>query len=297
MSKSSDTENLPVAADSNLEGGGPKVSPDFSGVIEGLDFDDYLAADAVSKSSLWTLQTKSPAHARVQHEPSNAMQLGTAIHCAVLEPDELEERFICGPDDRRGNRWKEAVCIAEDAGKTCLTSGDYITALAAREKLQQSKLIQRLTGAGTVREVSAFWTDELTGLRCRARPDAFVPALNMMVDLKTTTDARADKWVRNAVHPFGYHAQEAFYTDGWRAVGHEVDAFVFIVLETNPPCEFQIYELLPDAVEEGRAMMRAALERWKACVEADEWPGYSRDIQPLDIPPWAYTLTKEKADD
>lgn len=263
----------------------------LDGIIHDLPFDRYLAEKAVSKSALWTLHTRSPAHARVEKEESNAMKLGTAIHCAVLEPDEFEARFVRGPDDRRGNRWKEALELASEDGMECLTSGDYDAAIQIRDNIVVGNpLIRKLTGVGTVREVSAFWTDPETGLRCRARPDAFAPGLNMMVDLKVTTNATQDKWFRRVLD-FGYHVQEPHYTDGWRRAGGEVDAFVFLVIEDKPPFAHAIYELAPPDVAEGEAIRRAALLKWAECERTGEWPGYPPGVQQLALPKWAFQLT------
>jgi exodeoxyribonuclease VIII len=258
------------------------------GIVHGMPFADYLAGPEVSKSSLWTLHSRSPAHARVEKEASNAMQLGTAIHCAILEPDFFTERFHRGPDDRRGNKWKEAQ---EECGDRLLTSGDYDDALAVRDAVSSHPVIRRLTGAGTVREVSAFGTDPITGLAIRTRPDAFAPGIGLMADLKTTTDARASEFARR-VGQLGYHAGEAIYTDTWRAAGGELDAFVFIVVEPKPPYAAQVFELSPDAVEEGRVIIRKALDAWARCVEAGAWPAYPTDVQPLDLRKWDYRETQ-----
>lgn len=270
----------------------PALTIARTGIVHGLAFEDYLAGPECSKSSLWTMHTRSPAHARVEKEASNAMQLGTAIHCAVLEPDFFAERFHRGPDDRRGNKWKEA---AEEYGERLLTSGDYDDALAVRDAVSTNPIIRRLTGAGTVREVSAFATDPITGLRIRTRPDAFAPGIALMADLKTTTDARASEFARR-VGQLGYHAGEAIYTDTWRAAGGELDAFVFIVIEPKPPYAAQVFELTPDAVEEGRVIIRKALDRWATCAERNEWPGYPAEIVPLDLRKWDYRETQPVGD-
>jgi exodeoxyribonuclease VIII len=267
--------------------GAPALSPERVGVVHDLPFADYLATPSVSKSSLWTAHTKSPAHARVVKEESNAMALGTAVHCAILEPDAFTSAFTRGPEDRRGNRWKEAV---DEHGDGLLTAGDYDAALAIRDALRSSEAIRRITGAGSMREVSGFWRDAETGLACRCRPDAYVRSIGLMADVKTTTDVREHQF-RRRVEDFGYHAQEAFYTDGWRACGMEVEAFVFIAVETAPPYAHAIYELAPAAGEEGRAAMRAALDVWAQCTESGVWPAYPPGVRPLDISKFAYRLT------
>lgn len=259
-------------------------------ICRDMPFETYLEAPAVSKSSLWTAITRSPAHARVEKEPSNAMQLGTAVHCAVLEPDAFTSRFTRGPDDRRGNRWKEAL---DEHGAGLLTSGDYDAALAIRDALRTEPLVAKVL-KGAVVESSGFWIDGATGLLCRARPDAWNERSGLMLDLKVTADARPDVFKRR-VADFGYHAQEAFYTDGWRACGAEIDAFVFLAIEPTAPHGFCLFELEPVAVAEGREAMRQALDHWKYCVERNHWRAYSGGVQPLDLPKYAYRFTDPAA--
>ena len=293
MSAPLDLQNPPAAGVADSEGAGAPASSIFqrTGIVDGLPFDQYLAGREVSKSGLWTLHTRSPLHAITEREPNEAMRVGTAIHCAVLEPDEFEARFVRGPDDRRGNRWKEAIEEARANGMDCLTAGDYDAAVHIRDTVVlRDPLLRRLTSGGTVREVSAFWTDTETGLRCRARPDAYAPDLKMIVDLKTTKNASAAKWFRRVLD-FGYHVQEPHYMDGWRRAGGEADAFVFIVIETDPPYAHQIFELAPPDIREGEAIRREALTKWAECEASGIWPGYPPGVQQLALPKWAFELT------
>ncbi|NBU59698.1 MAG: exonuclease VIII [Betaproteobacteria bacterium] len=272
------------AAASSPEGWSLGVCPDLS-------FQAYQAAPAVSKSALWTAVNRSPAHARVEREPSAAMALGTAVHCAVLEPDAFERRYVRGPDDRRGGKWRDAL---EEHGEALLTSGDYDDAVRIRDALMRDATIRALVGGPMLREASGFWVDPETRLLCRCRPDGYRPDLGLMLDLKTARDARP-RGFATSVAEYGYHAQEAFYTDGWKACGQTVDAFVFVAVETTPPHAVAIYELEPAAVEEGRAHMRVALDLWAKCAAADAWPAYPPGVQPLDIPQWAYRHTDPPA--
>lgn len=275
------------------EGAGVPASSTFqrTGIVAGLPFEAYLDGGEVSKSGLWTLHTRSPLHAITEREPNEAMRVGTAIHCAVLEPDEFEARFTRGPEARRGNKWAEAVEEARAEGMECLRAGDYDAAINIRDVIVLGNpLLKRLTGVGTVREVSAFWTDEESGLRCRGRPDAYAPDLRMLVDLKTTKNASPDKWFRRVLDN-GYHVQEPHYMDGWRRAGGEADAFIFVVIETDPPFAHAIYELAPADIREGDAIRRAALTKWAECEAAGKWPGYPSGVQQLALPKWAFHLT------
>lgn len=259
-----------------------------TGGIVNMPFDAYMTGPELSKSKLWTAHTHSLRHALVARDPSNAMVMGSATHCAVLEPDTFATRYHRGPDDRRGLKWKEAI---DEYGDRLLTSADYDKAIAIRDAINSEPDIKRLLSTLDMTEASGFWTDPETGLACRCRPDGYASKMGLLVDLKTTRDARVHGFKRS-VAEYGYHAQEAFYTDGWRACGFDVEAFVFIAVETEPPYACCLFELGPQSAEEGRACMRAALAAWAEAEHTGIWPAYPTHVQRLDLPRWAYRLTE-----
>jgi len=262
-----------------------KVYP--NGIHEGVTFAEYLAQDRVSKSGLWTLYIRSPAHARVEKEESNAMKFGTAFHCALLEPHAFRDRFVRGPVDRRGKKWTEAL---EQYGDALLTEADYDNALALRDALRDEPVIKQLTGGGTMREVSAFSTDPDTGLPTRARFDCYAPDVAIGCDVKSTEDARAYQF-RKRVGGLGYHVQEALYTDTWKREGGILKSFAFIAIEPKPPFAFKIYDLDADAVAEGRAIAQKALALWRKCLDANHWPAYPTKPETLTLDKWDFRET------
>lgn len=272
----------------------PIVKADIQpGIYPGIPNEAYHAGPGISKSGLWELHTKSPAHFQfAPREEKNFFDLGEAGHIAVLEPDQLEARVYRGPDDRRGNKWTDAQEFCRIEGKVCLTSKDYDKALMIRDALHADATINSLvTSAAAQVEASGFWIDPETGLLCRCRPDLYRPDLGLIVDLKTTTSAHPAKFARSVVD-YGYHAQEAFYSDGWRALGQQVDAFVFIAVEKTDPFAFAIYELPPSIVTEGRTRIQSAMQVYAECKRTDIWPGYGSGVQELQFPKWAYTMTE-----
>ena len=219
------------------------------------------------------------------------MDLGTAVHIAALEPDRFETSVIRGPDDRRGNKWKDALEEGTAYGKLVLTSGDYDKAQRMGDAARKLPVVRQLSEAQILREASAFWTDEATGVECRCRPDIYCPAFEIMADLKSTGDASAFTWAKR-VADMGYHAQEAWYTDVWQAAGGgNVDGFVFIAIESEYPHLAAAYELTPRAVDEGRLAMREGPDQYKACRDSGTFPGYPDAVQELDLPAWAYKET------
>lgn len=261
-------------------------------IIENMPENEYHAHDSISKTGLWTLYKKTPYHFFYgEKKETNAMRFGSAAHTAVLEPIKFETRYVRGADNRRGNQWKDICAEAEAQGKTALTYEEYDDALRLRDVVQKHALIQKITAGQTLVEHSAFWEDD--GITVRCRPDLVNPSLKIMADLKSTTDASAWKFAQRATD-FGYHVQESVYTHGWqKAGGCQIDAFVFITVESEPPFAHVIYELEPSAAQEGWLVYEKALELYKKCKAENKWPSYGEGIVPLDIKKYAYQLTNQ----
>jgi exodeoxyribonuclease VIII len=253
---------------------------------------EYHAHPARSKSYLWKLYNETPAHAELGVvETTKSMDLGTGVHYATLEPHLFEEKILRGTDDRRGNKWKDVLEEAAAYGKLALTSGDYDKALRMGDSARKIPIIRRIAESQILAEPSAFWTDSTTALECRCRPDIYSPAFEIMVDLKAGHDASPRGWSKIAADK-GYHAQEAWYTEGWtKAGGGAVDGFIFLAIEDEFPHLSAVYELTPRAVDEGRAAMAKALATYKQCKEIGVFPGYPETVQELELPSWTYRET------
>jgi hypothetical protein len=271
--------------------GGSHITPAPAGILD-ISNEAYHATNAISKSGLWTLHSKTPAHYRhAERKPSAAFDLGTASHTAILEPEKLGSSIVRGPADRRGNKWSEAQAMAEMEGRLLLTAGDYDAVLRIRDAAHRNPLVRKLTASAQV-ERSAFWMDEETGQLCRCRPDCYSPVLKLMADVKTTADAGPREFTKSLAK-YGYHMQEAMYSEGWEvAGGGEVDGFVFIAVEKDSPHVVSVFELDRNAAAEGYAIYRAALNRYAECAAADNWPGYGHGVMCLDLPKWAYSNTE-----
>ena len=265
---------------------------DLIGIRAGISNEDYHAGPGVSKSGLWKIHNSTPAHFRFPppREEAAHFSFGEAAHLAILQPDEFEGTVYRGPDDRRGNKWKDAQEYCGIDGKLLLTAGDYDKALTIRDAVHADQWINSIiTGGDRAVEESVYWIDPETGVLCRCRPDLRRKDLNVIIDLKTTKDAGPRDFARSVVN-YGYHSQEAFYVDGMAAAGEPVDAFVFIAWEKESPFAKAIYELPPSIVAEGRAIMRSALNTYAECKRADKWPGYAEGVQELQLPRWAYQM-------
>ena len=76
-----------------------------------------------------------------------------------------------------------------------------------------------------------FWHDEDHDVQCKARFDFVAARSNIVVDIKTTQDARPDRFARDLV-TYQYGLQAAHYLAGARATGcANAERFVIVALE------------------------------------------------------------------
>lgn len=266
------------------------------GIYSGISSEQYHRLGNISKSGLWTIYTKTPAHYRfAEPKESQAFDFGSAVHTAILEPNSFERAVMRGPADRRGNLWKDSVAEATNQGRMILTSGDYDAVLEVRDAVHANAFINSLITGGTPQiEQTAIWDERVTidgseyVIPCRARPDLVRPDLGIMLDVKTTQSASAAEFARSVAN-YGYHVQEYWYGRGWGAAGGGViKGTVFLAIEKEAPYAMQVFELDPTSVAEGGAIAEKALRTYAECMASGHWPAYPEQVTQIMIPKWAY---------
>ncbi|NJL06841.1 MAG: hypothetical protein HC900_00195 [Methylacidiphilales bacterium] len=260
------------------------------GLYDGISEYEYRSGPGISKSGLWTIWTRSPAHFRfAEPKESEAFDFGSACHLAILQPNEFEQIVHRGPPDRRGNKWTDLAKWCEAEGKLLLTEGDFEKCLTIRDALHADAWISGIiTGGARHVEASAYWMRD--GLLCKCRPDLYRRDLGIILDLKSTACARGDAFARSVVD-YGYHVQEQWYSDGLASIDLPVNGFAFLAFEKEAPFAFRVYELPPPIVAEGHAIADQAFARYAECVRANIWPAYGYGVEELSFPRWAYKAT------
>ena len=247
--------------------------------------EQYHADPAVSASHLHAI-ARSPYHYwsryldsnRKPVEPTAAMRLGSLVHCAVLEPDELHNRYAIGPD-RRSNAGKEQAERMAAAGIEAVTGSDMALAQSMAASVRRHPAAAALLAQGKA-EQSFWWDDATTGLLCKCRPDWYYGTT--VVDLKTTTDASPSGFARS-IATFRYHVQASHYLTGL----HGAERFVFIAVEKTAPYAVAVYELDAAAMAAGDELRQRDMRVIADCQATKEWPGYGDDCQTLSLPSWA----------
>lgn len=253
---------------------------------------------------------KSPAHFKwwVEHpeddEESEALAFGKAFHCAVLEPGVFDATYTVVPSDapprpslrqrkaktpapetRRAIDWW-ALFDADHKGRTYIAGSDYEhVRRMAESAFRHSQAVAGLLTGG-IREGTLRWTDEESGLQCKARLDNHEPGV-FMLDLKKTRDASPEGFARSISH-YEYDQQAAHYCAGGQAIGKPPKHFIFLACEDRPPYVCQPYFLDPMAEERGMALRRKRMRQQAECLRTGVWPGYSQKIEQISLPAWAF---------
>lgn len=275
------------------------------GIHFGVSNADYHASAGISKSGLDCLN-KSPAHYFGRYLDPNFpadddkqtidQQNGELAHCAILEPDDFDKRFIVGPSVSRNTKaWKEFAEDAASNGKSAIKQEQYETAWAQANSVRRLPDIASALAVGNA-ESSAFWIDEETGMLCKCRPDFAHDCGDsgvILIDVKTCGNASLREFsIMLAKHR--YHVQDAFYRDGYSiASGRNVLAFIFAAVEMEYPYAASAIMLDEDSVEQGRRDYRRNLDLYSKCVSSGTWPGYDGTVQLARLPGWAFDNDEE----
>lgn len=270
--------------------------PELGQVLPGVPAEEYHRRElgVASNTAMKLLLAKSPAHLRAWYEAEDdaadtpALAFGRAYHCRVLEPERFGREYLVSPDfgDMRSskNRAARDEWLAERPGATLLPAAD-----AERIEAMHAALMAHPVAAGIMKqgqcEVTMRWTDDTTGVACKARADWWVPG-RFFMDLKTTDDASPEGFKRS-IAKYGYHVQHAHYCDGARLCGETIKHYLILAQEKEPPYVPAVYHIDVAAEERGYALRDKALRSIAECMRTGVWPGYGTGITEISLPAWA----------
>lgn len=233
-------------------------------------------------------------------EATDAMQLGTLIHMAVLEPERFAETVVTMPNLYLGEEWnwrKPAHREARDTiqarfasdGKICVELSDFETVAAVTKAVRENRYAHRLVNGQGQAEFSIFWNDAETGLDLKCRVDWFAA---IPVDIKTTNDPSPEEYARTCVK-YGYHRKAAHYLAGIELFNDQPTPMVHLAVGTKAPHVVAAYEI-DDRDGDNRSLgyrqWRQTLTDLARCYETGDWrEPHEKQITSLRLPGWAFS--------
>lgn len=259
-------------------------------VVSDLPMGDYLSHEYLGSSSLKKI-LESPADfiaAMKQREETKAMALGTAIHTAVLEPKEFLNRYLpqnldWGPKNRLpGSKlWKELKESAKELGLIPLPYEDVQFIGRVRVAALSHRPLQKILSAG-VAELTAF------ARGYKARTDWITDDEGFIWDLKTTSKPVDDQSLERTIFNYGYHFQAAHHSWVFKEAGVDISGFGWIFVSTGTPAvHIRLKRATPEMLTAGAIDHKYAMEQYENCKKDDIWPGYSDEIEDIDLPHYA----------
>lgn len=230
---------------------------------------------------------------------TTAMELGTAVHTAVLEPNLFKRQYKQGlAAVRRGTKaWNEH---AEKFPKAItLKHAEYREVTDMRDSVMSNvdakNLLNTPQSKGGFTESSMTWVDETTGLDLKCRIDKMIVGDDdhVIIDLKTTADASPRAMSNRMVQaPFHYLLQMAWYQRGFEAVFGEKPRAVIVAIEKSVGYPTAVYDIAPTDMDFAQAEISEMLDMITTAYDEDGEGHYHRQM--LDLPKWWYLDSTEE---
>lgn len=252
---------------------------------------EYRSADSVNFSSLKSI-LDSPAHyiaaITKKREETKAMLLGTLTHSCVLEGKMLNEIAAIKPDGlslatKDGKEWK---AFHEERKLPIISDqeAEDISGMVASIRLNPHAAA--MLNACFHRETPVF--SNLRGVNCKCLIDAHGTDGKdwVICDLKTTDDASPDAFSRKVAN-YHYDMQAAMYCDilARQNQAEEQPQWFWLAVEKTAPYTSVVYSS-NEWMQSGADKLEKALEIYKECKRAGQWPQPYSGINELPKPKW-----------
>jgi exodeoxyribonuclease VIII len=267
------------------------------GIKPGLYLDlsnkEYHTGPGISKSGLDLIAANPSAfkwqkNAPVDKDKLAALDMGTALHCIMLEPEEFADRFIIAPEFNRRTTAgkadkKEFLANCANTSKTVMTAEEGKALDIMRDSAMAHPTVRWLFEQEGNNEVSIFWEDDETAELCRVRPDRMLKDQPVIVDVKKVADM--DRFDRH-VEEFRYHVQDAMYCEGYYKHFGVWPKFFFVAISSTISAgryPVDVFDLTPDWKETGAELFRKDLNTYHQCKQSDDWV----HVHTIQRPRWA----------
>ena len=223
---------------------------------------------------------------------TKAMADGTAVHAFFLERDKFDTDFVIKPADMRLNTKTGKEWALEHQSKIIIDSelGNNLYEMEKSFMDSPAKLIYDIKGQT---ELSYFW-DDLGTIKGKCRPDWLSDDGEIVVDVKTTTDA-SPRGFQKSISTWGYHLQLGWYLRGLRKLGLPAEQFIFIAIEKTAPFCDGVYSADQNMIDFAMKELDQLIPEIQTAMVSNEFPDYTPEITPIGLPPWM-TDKKEQPD-
>lgn len=259
-----------------------------------LPASEYHALPDVSVSRLKEIE-RSPKHYRhrlAHPRTTHPMELGTAGHCAVLEPELFSLSYAAWTRKTKGGKsaprsgahWLEFR--EKNKGLTLITEADYALAVAMATSVRSDQAAMKYLRTGNPEVTMRAM---LHGRMCRGRVDWLTETDRpVLVGLKTARNPEPYAFAA-AAYKLKYYWHWAMYHDLYLELTGKRPLVKEIVIENVPPHDVVVFDVDDDSIDQGRDEYTQALAKLAYCEERNEWPGIAGGVEmAFTLPSYAY---------
>jgi hypothetical protein len=241
---------------------------------------DYDAIDALNQTSA-KLLLKAPA--KYAHDKANprkdskALREGIMTHAAVLDPDAFA-KFKPEPEaDKRTKEGKEVhaywASTLQPDDIRC-KADEYDNALSYSDAVKTAMGRYNIVPVATEVMLKADYIVPIKGSIDLIAEDGY------LYDIKTTMEEATPKgFGRQLIWSDDFKLQAAWYLLLCKLnFGVRPKGFRFLVVEKEAPFLTAVFELHPDLIAEGEALMLSAMKAYEVCKSFNEWPAYPSEV-------------------
>jgi hypothetical protein len=241
---------------------------------------DYDAIDALNQTSA-KLLLKAPA--KYAHDKANprkdskALREGIMTHAAVLDPEAFA-KFKPEPEaDTRTKEGKEVhaywASTLQPDDIRC-KADEYDNALSYSDALRIAMGRYNIVPIATEVMLTADYIVPIKGSIDLIAEDGY------LYDIKTTMEEATPKgFGKQLIWSDDFKLQAAWYLLLCKLnFGVRPKGFRFLVVEKEAPFLTAVFELHPDLIAEGEALMLSAMKAYEVCKSFNEWPAYPSEV-------------------
>lgn len=263
--------------------------------IEKMSDDEYFALKAISASQIkqydkgayWFWKSSPFNPDKEPEKVSDALAFGKLCHCMLLEPNEVEKRFMVVDfgKTRTTKKYTEAVETYPDF--EIVTQDEMNRATKMIGEIGRHPLASRII-AGATAEMPYTWTDKETGLPCKCKIDAIKRTKNgiVVIDYKTSSDIQS---VLNWPQKLQYPLQAEFYSQAVKEkYGEEPCEFIFIIQSNKEGeedviavanVEYDTGLVAKDIVKSHMNSIATRLKLWNESQDRSIWAAYPNRVE------------------
>lgn len=265
-----------------------KMGVELNGYISDMPEDYYHTTKGfISKSSLSVLKTspfKFFSNVKVSQTP--AMKIGTAIHCAVLEPVKFNDTYLLMPEIKTKTLKAYKDAVKDNPEMEVINGQDALNVIGMQKAIANNEAAMELLSLHGNYEVSGFHEDNDTGVKLRHRFDKLTNC-GIGIDLKKTQSVSLEE-ISKTIFKYGYHMQDALYSDAYKAItGHELNQFYFIFVEEKYPHEVAVVYLDDISKQIGRDEYKTLLHDFVYYKNNPEKVTNNSGVEMVSLPEWA----------